>query len=92
MHYGDKVGQYATVRIVISCAKVVVNPFVEGVSLMKLAHKFGTHFTYINRLEILHGLVESMEVPKIRTQVDLNGTRIADQHSIFFLSSGCIER
>ena len=85
-------GQCATGRPFISRAKVVVNTFVEGVYLMKLVNKVGTHFSYSNRLEILHGIVESMEVPKIRTQVDLNGTRIADQHSIFFLSSGCIER
>ena len=83
MHDGDNVGQGATDRLVRSRAKVVVNPFVEGVSLMKLAHKVVTHFSYSNWLDILHGLVELTKVPKIRIQVDLNGIRIAAQHSIF---------
>ena len=84
MHDGYKVVQCATGRLVRSHAKVVVKSFVEGVSLMNLAHKVGTHFSYSNWLDILNGLVELTEVPKIRIQVDLNGICIAAQHSILF--------
>ena len=82
MHYGYKVGQCATGRLVRSRSKFIVNPFVEVVSLINLTHKVVTHFSYSNLLDILHGLVESMEFPKIRIQVDLNGNRIASQNSL----------
>ena len=84
MHDGDKVGQCVTCRLVRSRAKVVVNPFFEGVFLMKLVQKVGTNFSYSNWLYILNGLVESTEVTKIRIQVDLNGYVIAAQHSLLF--------
>ena len=51
---------------------------------MKTAHKVGTFFSYSNRLGILHGIAQSMGVVQIRTQVDLNGTRITVQHRLLF--------
>ena len=42
MHYGDKVGQSATGRIVRSQRNVELDPFHAGVSLMKTAHKVVT--------------------------------------------------
>lgn len=84
MHDGDKVGQSATGRLLRSRRGTPVNPFPDGVALMKLAHKVGTHFSYSNRLDVLHRHAKGMEVAKIRIQVDLNGTRIAAQHGLLY--------
>ena len=84
MHYGDKVGQSATGRLVRSRRNVELNPFPAGVSLMKTAHKVGTFFSYSKRLGIIRGIAQSMGVAQIRIQVDLNGTRIAVQHPLLF--------
>ena len=66
MHDGDKVGQSVTGRLVQSLSNVELNPFPAGVSLMKTSHKFGTFFSYSNRLYILHGIAQSMGVAQIR--------------------------
>ena len=84
MHDGDKVGQSTTGRLVRSRNKIVLNPFTEGVALMKLAHKLGTYFSYSNRLDVLHVIAKSIAVPQIRIQVDLNGTCVAAQHGLLY--------
>ena len=84
MHDGEKVGQSATGRLVQSWRNVELNTFPAGVSLMKTAQKVDTFFSYINRLDILHGIAQSMGVAQIRIQVDLNGTCISAQHQLFF--------
>ena len=80
MHDGEKVGQSATGKLVGYWRNVELNPFPAGVSLMKTAHKVDTFFRYSNRLYILHGIAQSMEVVQIRIQMDLNRTCIAAQH------------
>ena len=65
MNDGEKVGQSATVRIVLSQRNVELNPFHAGVSLMKNSHKVGTFFSYINSLGILHSIAQSMGVAQI---------------------------
>ena len=84
MHDGDKVGQSATGRLIRYRKNNPVNPFPSGVAVMKKAHRVGTYFSYSNRLDVLHAIAALMTVPKIRIQVDLNGTRIAAQHGLLF--------
>ena len=84
MKDGYKVGQSATGILVQSRRNVEMNPFPAGVSLMKTAHKVGTCFIYSNRLDILHGIAQSMGVAQIRIQVELKETRIVTQHLLFF--------
>ena len=84
MYDGYKVGQSVTGRLVQSHRNVELNPFPAGVSLMKTVNKVGTFFSHINRLDILHGISQSMGVVQIRTRVDLNGTCISMQHRLFF--------
>ena len=84
MHYGDKVGQSANIRLVQSRRNIELNSFPEWVSLMENSHKVGTFFSYINLLDILHGIAQSTRVAQIRIQVDLNETRIDAQHRLLF--------
>ena len=56
MHDGDKLGQSAGGALVRTKNKVVVNPFPEGQAVMKKAHDMAVHFSYGNRLKLLHEL------------------------------------
>ena len=86
MHDGDKLGQSATGALVRSKNKRSVNPFPEGVKLMANARKMGTDFTWDTWHEKLWALGEQQAgadaVPHIKIKVDLNGTRVAAQHSL----------
>ena len=84
MHDGYKVGQSATGRLVRSQRNVELSTFPAGVSLMETAHKVGKCFSYSNRLDIIHGIAQSMGVSQIIIQVDLNITRIAAQYRLLF--------
>ncbi len=64
---------------------MAINPFPEGQKLLKKAHALAVHFSYINRLKSLHEFVNVVpNQPQIKLQVDLNGTRVAAQHSLLF--------
>lgn len=86
MHDADKLGASAIGNLVRTRQKQAVNPFPEGQRIYKLAHKMGTHFSYGERTNKLHACAEGIVVPqpKIKIQVDLNGTRVAAQHGLFF--------
>ncbi len=53
MHDTDKLGRSATRQLVRSRNKQVVNPFCEGVELMKKANTMGSYFSYGKRHEYL---------------------------------------
>lgn len=90
MHDTDKIGQSATGALTRSRNRIVVNPFPEGVALLKAARAMATHFSYSNRLDELHACVvkdnqgNSISQPQIRFAIDLNGTRIAAQHGLLY--------
>ena len=85
MHDGDKLGQSAVGALVRSKKKVVVNPFPEGQALMKKAHDLAVHFSYGTRQkDLLHFSTIVQNQPTIKLQVDLNGTRVAAQHSLLY--------
>ena len=54
MHDMDKPQASALGKLIRSSKRVQVNPFPEGISLVKKAHALGVHFSYSNRLDILH--------------------------------------
>jgi hypothetical protein len=56
MHDMDKPQASAIGKLVRSSKRVLVNPFPEGVALWRKAHALAVHFSYSNRLSILHGL------------------------------------
>ena len=86
MHDGDKLGQSASGALCRTKNKVIVNPFPEGTKLMSNARKMGTDFTWDGWSEKLWAVGEEHAgadaVPHIRIKIDLNGTRIAAQHSL----------
>ena len=85
MHDGDKIGLSAVGDLVRTKNKAPVNPFPEGQKLMKKAHALAVHFSYNNRLKALFEFGNIMpNQPMIKLQVDLNGTRVAAQHSLMF--------
>lgn len=89
MHDWDKVGQSATGQLTRSRAKVVINPFPEGVELMSLFHKMATHFSYGSRRAELRQAGASLGpgvAPDITVKVDLNGTRVAAPHGLLLSS------
>jgi hypothetical protein len=43
----------------------------------------GIHFSYSNRLAILHGHCTAVKCAAIKVQFDLNDTRVAAQHDLF---------
>eukprot|EP00854_Cymbomonas_tetramitiformis_P031186 gene31186-39149_t len=84
MHDGGKLGRAATGALTRSRKKVPINPFPEGVALMKSAHDMGVHFSYGTRHDSLMAIIGATigKVPPIKIQVDLNTTRVAAQHSL----------
>ncbi len=83
MHDGDKIGQSAVGGLIRTKNKVAVNPFPEGQELMKKAHKLGTYFSYITRHSQLMSFRQQLkDQPEIKIQVDLNTTRVAEQHGL----------
>lgn len=90
MHDTDKIGQAATGALTRSRNKKVINPFVEGVQLMKVARAMATHFSYSTRREELYACVvkdsdgNTVEQPQIKFSIDLNGTRVAAQHGLLY--------
>ncbi len=85
MHDGDKLGQSAVGALVRSKNKQVVNPFPEGQHLLKKAHNLAVHFSYGNRQkDLLNYGTMVQNQPSIKLQVDLNGTRVAAQHSLLY--------
>ena len=83
MHDMDKPQASAIGKLVRSSKRVQVNPFPEGITLWKKAHALGVHFSYSNRLDILHELCAAVKCAAIRVQLDLNDTRVAAQHGLF---------
>jgi hypothetical protein len=45
--------------------------------------RVGVHFSYSNRLVILHGHCTAVKCVTIKVQIDLNDTRVAAQHGLF---------
>ena len=81
MHDTDKLGRSATWQLVHSKNKQTVNPFPEGVRLMKKANDMGTYFSNGKRHDNLMDTGKVLRgIPRIRIQVALNGTRIVAQH------------
>jgi len=85
MHDGDKLGGSAVGKVVRSRKKKPVNPFTGGTDLMTLFHNVAKYFSYSTRLDALHALGRSLgdkQVPLIKFQLDLNGTRIAAEFNL----------
>ena len=78
MHDGDKLGSSAVGALVRSKNKKPVNPFPEGVALMKKAHDMGVYFSYGTRWSELMTMNKSIgsHVPQIKIGLDLNKTRV----------------
>ena len=83
MHDMDKPQASALGKLIRSSKRVQVNPFPEGISLVKKAHALGVHFSYSNRLDILHKHAATVKCAAIKVQLDLNDTRVAAQHGLF---------
>ena len=83
MHDMDKPQASALGKLIRSSKRVQVNPFPEGISLVKKAHALGVHFSYSNRLDILHKHCATVKCAAIKVQLDLNDTRVPVQHGLF---------
>jgi hypothetical protein len=85
MHDTDKLGRSATGQLVRSKSKMPVNPFPDGVKLMKKANDMGTFFSYGKRHDLLMDTGKVLRgIPNVRIQVALNGTRVASQHNLLY--------
>jgi hypothetical protein len=83
MHDMDKPQASAIGKLVRSSKRVLVNPFPEGVALWRKAHALAVHFSYSNRLSILHGHCAAVKCAAIKVQVDSGDARVAEQHGLF---------
>ena len=85
MHDTDKLGKAGVGALVRSRQKVVINPFPEGVKLVKKAHAVGAYFGYSTRGNDLSEVGKGLgNCPDIRIAVDYNTTRIAAVHGLLF--------
>jgi hypothetical protein len=83
MHDMDKPQTSAIGKLVRSSKRAEVNPFPAGIALWKKGHALGAHFSYSNRLAILHQHCATVKCAAIKVQLDLNDTRVAAQHGLF---------
>ena len=66
MHDMDKPQISAIGKLVRSSKRVQVNPFPAGIALWKKVHVLGGHFSYSNRLAILHQLYATVKCAVIK--------------------------
>jgi hypothetical protein len=83
MHNMDKPQVSAIGKLVRSSKRVLVNPFPEGVALWRKTHALAVHFSYIDRLSILHGHCADVKCAAIKVQVDSGDARVTEQHGLF---------
>lgn len=60
----------------------VVNPFPEGVAMVKRYRDMAVHFSYSTRHDRLLEHADQVNGPKIRLKVDLNETRVTAKHNL----------
>jgi len=83
MHDTDKLGRSGLGGLVRTKNKVEINPFPEGVALVKKAHGVGAYFGYSTRRFDLSEVGKGLgNCPDITIKVDYNTTRIAAVHGL----------
>ena len=84
LHQGGKVGSSGMGLLVKSKNNVVLNPFPAGVALYKKMHKLACEFSYGDRAQELDDICTELKMKPVKCQVDLNTTRMASLHNLFF--------
>ena len=85
MHDGDKLGASAMGLLTRSKNTKVVNPFRKGEMIVENARKMSKSFTTTHSYEKFWNFANTALnnlVPKIKIQVDHNGTRVAASHNL----------
>ena len=77
MHYGDKLLQAATVKIILSKNKRVVNPFPSVVTLVDISTKVAKHFSYVTHIKNIHKICGITDSHIINPKFDKNLTFVA---------------
>ena len=91
-HDGNNIGKADTGNLIRSKNKRVVIPFPSGVALMNLEMKAAENFSYRTRINNIHNIFDITDSPIIKSKVDKNITRVAEQHylmeSLIILNKG----
>jgi hypothetical protein len=82
MHQGDKVGRWAAGTLKKKKMTVDVEPFTNGSGIVKLMHNVAKEYSYGTRFSQLMKCCSDEGCPQVKPQIDLNGTRVAAQHTL----------